>query len=314
MAKIGLWRWLRMRLSVYLMRFILGFRMRSVAKRDLLRFGEMKPRRVRIPSRDAGRDIIGDLYYPPGDSTAVTKRPVLVNWHGSGFVIPSLGSDRVFCARFARETGAIVLDADYRKAPENPYPAATNDVEDTLKWIASKPDEFDGARVAVSGFSAGGNLALVAASTFREDLARHGVHITAVAALYPVTDLSIDPESKKVPNPVRPIPPKIAAVWDDCYTPDSTLRADPRVSPSLAEPSLFPNSTTIITCDGDTLSPEANALASRIEETGKVVVHKTLPGMPHGFDKGCAEGSPQEEQREIAYSLVIRTLQAALKP
>ncbi|ETS78150.1 hypothetical protein PFICI_10212 [Pestalotiopsis fici W106-1] len=315
MAKIGIWRWLRIRLTVYLIRFILGFRMRSVAKRDMIRFGEMKPRRVRIPSRDPGRFIVGDLYYPTGESGTTTsaKRPILVNWHGSGFVLPCHGSDRVFCTRFARETGFVVLDADYRKAPENPFPAAVHDVEDTLKWIASKPDEFDATRVAVSGFSAGGNLALVAASTLRQDLVKFGVHVLAVAALYPPTDLSIDAASKKVPNPVKPIPAGTAAMFDDCYTPESTLRMDPRVSPSLAEPSLFPLSTTIITCEGDTLAPEAKALASRIEEAGKAVVHKTLPGMPHGFDKDCTDGSPQSEQREVAYSLVIRTLQAALK-
>jgi acetyl esterase/lipase len=315
MAKIGIWRWLQIRLTVYLIRFVLGFKMRSVAKRDMIRFGEMKPRRVRIPSRDSGRVIVGDLYYPPGEagSTTGTKRPVVVNWHGSGFVLPCHGSDRVFCARVAKETGFVVLDADYRKSPENPFPAAVHDVEDTLKWIASKPDEFDATRVAVSGFSAGGNLALVAASTLRQDLAKHGVHVLAVAALYPPTDLSIDAASKKVPHPVKPIPAGTAKMFDDCYTPDSTMRMDPRVSPSLAEPTLFPSSTTIITCEGDTLAPEAKALASRIEEAGKAVVHQTLPKMSHGFDKDVTEGTPRSEQQEVAYSLMIRSLQAALK-
>ncbi|KAH8203143.1 hypothetical protein TruAng_002664 [Truncatella angustata] len=315
MASISIWRWLHIRFVVYLFRIIATFRLRSLAKRDLLLSDDIEPRRVRLPSRDQGRFINGDLYYPPGLSGSLShgKRPVLVNWHGSGFVIPCFGSDRLFCARVAREAGIVVLDADYRKAPENPFPAAVNDVEDTLRWIASRPDQFDVTRVAVSGFSAGGNLALVASSSLRPDLSRFGVKIVVVAALYPVTDLSIDSAAKKVSNPVKPIPASIAALWDDAYAPDRALRKDPRVSPSLAEPSSFPETVVIIASEGDTLSPEANALAANLQETNRTVVNKTLPGMAHAFDKGCLENTKEWHQREIAYSTVIRSLQVALK-
>ncbi|KAK6087171.1 hypothetical protein SCUP234_01802 [Seiridium cupressi] len=311
----GIWRRLKIRALIYLFRVVSSFRLRQVAKRDLLLAGDIQPRRVYISSRDPGRDIIGDLYYPPdlSSSSSPGKRPILVNWHGSGFVIPSLGSDRSFCAQVARETGIIVLDADYRKAPENPFPAAINDVEDTLKWILTRPDEFDARKVAVSGFSAGGNLALVASSSLRQGLDGAGVNIVAVAALYPVTDLSIDPATKKVPNPVRPIPASIAAMWDDCYAPDATQRSDPRISPSLAATSSFPETVAIITAEGDTLSPEAIALASALEKTDKTVVNETMPGMPHGFDKRCTKGTEGWDQREIAYYLVIRSLREAFK-
>lgn len=312
---ISIWRWLKIRFVVYLIRVLSGFRMRRIAKQDLLVSDDITPRRIRIPSRDKGRYILGDLYYPPGTSSSSTpeKKPVLVNWHGSGFVLPCLGSDRPFCARVARETGAIVLDADYRKAPENPFPAAVNDVEDTLRWVASQSEEFDASRIAVSGFSAGGNLALVASSSIRQELSSIGLQIPIVAALYPVTDISIDPATKTVPNPVRPIPANIAGLWDDAYTPDSAIRKDPRVSPSLAEPSAFPDTVVILTCEGDTLAPEAIALASRLEETNRTVVNKTFPNMPHAFDKGCKEGTKESEHRDVAYNLVIRSLKDALK-
>ncbi|KAK9773089.1 putative Alpha/Beta hydrolase protein [Seiridium cardinale] len=311
----GIWRWLKLRAVVYLFRFISNFRLRQVAKQDLLLAGDIQPRRVYIPSRDPRRDIIGDLYYPPdlSSSSSPNKRPILVNWHGSGFIIPSLGNDRAFCAQVARETGIIVLDADYRKAPENPFPAAINDVEDTLKWISTRPDEFDASKVAVSGFSAGGNLALVASSSLRQGLDDAGINIVAVAALYPVTDLSLDPVAKKVPNPVRPMPAVFAVIWEDCYAPDASQRSDPRISPSLAATASFPETVAIITAEGDTLSPEAIALALALEKTDKTVVNKTMPGMPHGFDKGCTKGTKEWDQREIAYYLVIHSLREAFK-
>ncbi|KAI1847548.1 hypothetical protein JX265_000799 [Neoarthrinium moseri] len=308
MASHGFFTYLRLKLVATLIRFVARM---ALAQRDRQLPGNIEPQRIRIASREKGRSINADLYYPPSTESSGPgpgKRPVLVNWHGSGFMVPGLGSDRAFCARVAREAGIIVVDADYRKAPECPFPAAVEDVEDALRWILSRPDEFDPNRVAVSGFSAGGNLALVASSSLRHDLSLAGIDISAVIAVYPPTDLSIHARAKTVPDPVKPIPGGIAALLDDCYTPDPATRKDPRVSPSLAEPSLFPNLVAIFTCQGDTLSPEANALADRLQGGKRQVVHHTLPGMPHAFDKGCEEGTPKWEQREFAYSSIIKTL------
>lgn len=315
MGSLSIWRRVQVRIVIYLFRILTRLQRKKLLKLDQLVGYDTKPIRVLIPSRDQGRAIIGDLYYPPGltGSSPAEKKSVIVNWHGSGFVLPCFGGDRVWCSRVARETGAIVLDADYRKAPEDPFPAAVNDVEDALKWIASKPDDFDTSRVAVSGFSAGGNLALVAASSLRQGLSHAGLQIQCVAAFYPVTDLSIEATSKNVPNPIQPIPGSIASQWDDAYTPDASDRLDPRVSPSLAEPSSFPDTVVIITAEGDTLWPEAVALAEKIRETDRTVISDNLPGMHHAFDKGCEEKSKQWDQREIAYSTAIRALRDALK-
>lgn len=95
-----------------------------------------KWRQIRIPTRDPGRFIEGRAYGPQPEISN-GKLPVLINWHGSGFVIPLFGTDHAFCSRVARETGFLVLDVDYRKAPESPYPGPVDDVEDTLRWIAS---------------------------------------------------------------------------------------------------------------------------------------------------------------------------------
>ena len=81
--------------------------------------------------------------------------------------MPNLGQDHSFCEQIAREANVLVLDADYRKGPEHPFPGATEDVQDVLRWVQSQPRVFDLDHIALSGFSSGGNLALVASSELR---------------------------------------------------------------------------------------------------------------------------------------------------
>ncbi|KAK7209419.1 hypothetical protein V2G26_016597 [Clonostachys chloroleuca] len=276
-----------------------------------------KWRQIRIPTRDPGRFIEGRAYGPQ-PQTSNGKLPVLINWHGSGFVVPLFGTDHAFCSRVARETGFLVLDVDYRKAPECPYPGPIDDVEDTLRWIASEDQKellgADANQVAVSGFSAGGNLALVAASSLRDEI--QGINVPLVLAFYPVTDISINPDEKTVPNPITPIPNWLAGLFNDCYAPDKTARTNPRVSPGLADPSSYPDTVLIITCEGDNLSPEANDLAARIDAADdgrRTVIHRCLPGVPHGWDKACKEGTNAWAQREVAYSLAVETIKASLR-
>jgi acetyl esterase/lipase len=273
--------------------------------------------RLNIPSRDgAGRHIRADLYLPDTntDSTASlpTPMPVLINWHGSGFVIPMLGSDAEYCAYISRTTGMAVLDADYRKAPENPFPAALHDVEDVIRWVASQPERFDRQRIALSGFSAGGNLALVASSS-SSSVRSLPIDIKAVVAFYPPTDLSIAPEAKRAPDPrSRPIPAAVARFFNRCYIPDSASRKDPRISPAYADKDGFPGTVVIITCDGDNLAPEGDALATKLDDGRHRVVHVPLKGVGHAYDKGGKEGSVERKRRNESYGLVADVLREVL--
>jgi hypothetical protein len=98
---------------------------------------------LEIPSRDRGRSIPANLYLPPNAQLNPTSPlPVLINWHGSGFVLPGHGADAIFCARMAETAGIAVLDADYRKGPEHVFPAAINDAEDALRWVNRQPTEI----------------------------------------------------------------------------------------------------------------------------------------------------------------------------
>ncbi|KAL1881692.1 hypothetical protein Plec18167_003291 [Paecilomyces lecythidis] len=291
--------------------------------------------RLRIPSRESGRFIVADLYTPDqnsngsranvkDDSDNGKRTPIVINWHGSGFVIPSLRSDAPYCSLIANETGSPVLDADYRKGPEHPFPAALEDVEDVLTWIVTtQSSRFDPRNIVLSGFSAGANLALVASSSLQQQLkqrlpsaAEHDFEIKATVVFYPVTNFTILPEAKVVPKPRYPIRPALGHVFDACYVPDSvvdrSVMRNPLISPSLADERSFPATLVIVTCEGDTLAPEANELAERLKRgEGRKVVNVQLEGVGHAFDKFL--GGIERKRREEAYGLVVEVLREVFK-
>ncbi|PKS05688.1 hypothetical protein jhhlp_002784 [Lomentospora prolificans] len=267
---------------------------------------------VKVPSRDAGRAIDAWLYYPDDYSVDFPSSalPVLINWHGSGFVNLALGLDHEYCSYIARTNNMLVLDADYRKAPENPWPAPVEDMEDVLAWVSEQQATMDLSRVALSGFSSGGFLALIAASSLRTNYPK--LNIQAVVTIYAGTDIAADNKTKTVPHPVRAIPPWVLDIFFDSYAPPHVSREDPRVSPFYADPGLFPSRVTMVNCSGDILRPEADALADKLKAAGCQVQVVCLENMPHGFDKGCEPNTPEWEKKEYTYKLVADSLKEAL--
>lgn len=231
---------------------------------------------------------------------------MLVNWHGSGWTIPFHGSDSAFCSRLAKELDAYAIDADYRKAPEHPFPAALDDVRDVLAWVASQPERFDTSRVAVSGFSAGASLALIASSTLRKSL---NLDIKAVVANYPVTDLSLKAEDRIIPHPVDPLPPSILELFYSNYVGvDDAMRKDPRVSPMYARGEDYPGTVVMVACGGDTLYPEAKRLAEKLDDGSRKVVKCVLERMNHGYDTGAKAGTAKWENREKVHVMAVEAL------
>ncbi len=109
------------------------------------------------------------LYSPISRAKQQSKLPVLIYFHGGGFVIGSLQAHDILCRELARLSGVAVLCVDYRLAPEHPFPAAQNDAWDALQWLHQNADELglDAQHIAVGGDSAGGTLAAVCAHLAR---------------------------------------------------------------------------------------------------------------------------------------------------
>lgn len=299
-------RYFQLKLVVVFLRAISWYQTRALRQAPLPPGTQRE--RVRIPTRDSGRFLDGYIYYPPTDAdpSSARRRPVLINWHGSAFMFKNFDMDKAYCSYVAREAGICVLDADYRKSPETPFPGAVNDVEDTLRWVGTQSHRFDTESVALSGFSSGGTLAMVASSSLRGAVPELSVKIGV--AVYAGLDLAVDPATKEAPRPGRVIPLKIAKLITECYAPDPATRTDPRVSPSLAEPDAYPDSMVVLTCDGDNFAPEANALAEKLSDGKRKVTHRMLEGVDHGFDKGAVDGSVEARQRDVAYSLIVEAI------
>ena len=137
--------------------------------------------KVWFPSRDKGRKIFANIYRPVG--LKEESMPVHINVHGSGFAIPAFfGNSRYFCYVLAKLLQCVVIDTDYRKAPENPFPRGSIDVSDCILWVHSQPQRYDLSRVTLSGFSAGANLAMSALQQITPGM------IKAIIAFYPPSD------------------------------------------------------------------------------------------------------------------------------
>jgi acetyl esterase len=222
-------------------------------------------------------DIPVRIYTPEGE----TPLPILVFFHGGGWVIGTLdGYDHV-CRALARAIPAIVISVDYRLAPENRFPAAANDCYAALCWAAENAASIDGdpARVAVGGDSAGGNLSAVVSLMARDH--RHPL-VAHQLLVYPVTDLRGSTESMRTNGEGYFLTQKTMLWFADHYTtPEQRLL--PYASPLLAPDLHGLPSATVITAEFDPLRDEGEAYAARLRESGVLVEQTRYDGMIHGF-------------------------------
>lgn len=240
---------------------------------------------LRIPSRDNGRTIKAHLYKPSAENAGSKgpPHPTLVQFYGSGFAMRLHGADEAFCRLIATATGYVVLDVEYRVGPEHPFPAAVNDVEDAVKYVLDRPEEYKTSQVSVSGFSSGGTLALITLTLFPP-----GTFQSAIA-FYPATNLARDPSLGKPPAPdAKPRSTFATRIFRDAYIGEMDRR-DPRISPAYADASSYPANMLVITGELDSSALEAEELAEKAETEGvaggRNVTLRRMKGCGHGFDK-----------------------------
>ncbi|KAJ6178271.1 hypothetical protein N7519_008732 [Penicillium mononematosum] len=283
---------------------------RSIAKSywNLLRINSHPDETIFIQSRNREHSITVHIYRPPVTEALQTPSPVLLNFHGSGFVVPAHGSDDEFCRQMSQKTGYIVLDVEYRLAPENPFPAALNDTEDAINWVLGQPTKFDISKVAISGFSAGGNLALALSSCIFPPET-----FSSVVAFYPTVEVFVDPSAVAAPDPNgQPFPTFVLRLFARCYMLDGHDPKDPRISPAYADFDRFPRRVLIVTAAYDSLAVEAENLAARLREnSGRIVISERMERCNHGWDKMAKEGTFEWEAKERAYKLAVDMLKCA---
>ncbi|KAH7338961.1 Alpha/Beta hydrolase protein [Rhizoctonia solani] len=264
-----------------------------------------------IKSSSSFRKIKINVFEPPDfDPSPGKKYPVYINFHGSVFIIPSLGTDADFCRIVSNRTGAIVLDCDYAKAPEWPFPAAPEDVKNAITYVlANKEGYFDISRIAIGGFSVGGTLALTAGASQPKGV------LKGVVAMYPATDLSIDHRTQTPPHlsdgNSNTLPPWLIHLGYASYINFNTDLSDPRLSPMNTDIPSFPERILLVVCEEDPLRDEALGLAEKLKTAGIKLDLKELPKMVHAWDKEAKErtlaGAARHEAYEAAVDMLVMT-------
>jgi len=234
-------------------------------------------RELCIPGPDG---LIPARHYRPADGHGA---PLLVFYHGGGFVIGDLDSHDELCRLICRDAGVHVISVDYRLAPEHPAPAAGDDCYAAYLWAVRNAAELgaDPARIAVGGDSAGGNLAAVVSQAARDEGAQAPV---LQLLIYPVTDLVSDTRSKVLFADGFFLRKADMDWFRACYLSGSALApSDPRVSPLLAADLSGLPPALVLTGGFDPLRDEGTAYAEALAAAGVPVDHRRYGALVHGF-------------------------------
>ena len=218
------------------------------------------------------------LYVPFGKGPF----PVLIYFHGGGWVIGDIESSDGLCRTLTNAVGCIVVSVDYRLAPEHPFPAAADDAYHATLWAATNASSFGGdpSRIAVCGDSAGGNLAAVVAQIARD---RGKPAICFQLLIYPVIDAACDTPSYSE-NAEGYFLTKDAMQWFwNHYVRNDADRSHPYASPLRARTLSGLPAALVITAEFDPLRDEGERYAERLRAAGTPVQLTRYDGMIHGF-------------------------------
>ena len=210
------------------------------------------------------------LYRPAG-----ARRGVVVHLHGGGFVLHDVEVHDAAARRLANRSGTTVLSVDYRRPPEDRFPAAPDDVDTVLRWLDREGPSrgLDGPTYA-HGDSAGGNLALVAAL-------RHPGRFRAVVLIYPFLDPTGSSDSYR--TAADGFDPREAAWYWQQYAASAADLEDPDLAPLRSDRLGTLPPTLVVTAEHDPLRDEGEELARRLAEAGVEVVATRYLGQVHGF-------------------------------
>lgn len=213
----------------------------------------------------------------PGDAL-----PLVLFFHGGGFVTGSVGTTDSICRAIAQEVAAVVLNVEYRLAPEHPFPAAIDDAHTALRWAFENAEALgvDPERIAVMGESAGANISAVLAHMARDE---GGPRLRHQVLVYPGPDASRSAPSMEENAQGAFLTRESIEYFDRCYAPRPEDRSDPRVSPILYPSFADLAGATIVTAECDPVRDEGRAYAEKLAGAGVEVALREYEGMPHGF-------------------------------
>jgi acetyl esterase len=252
-----------------------GFAQGALSPGEPERIAHVENRKIPGPNGEIGVRI-----YRPD---ARPKQPVLVYFHGGGFVLCDLDTHDGTCRSLANGAGCTVVSVDYRLAPEHRFPAAPEDCYAATRWVAERGASelgVDTSRLAIGGDSAGGNLTAVVAQMARD---RRGPKLAYQLLIYPVTDARFDTPSYR-DNAEGYFLTTSAMKWFwKQYLADAAEADNPYASPLRAKDLGGLPPGLCITAEFDPLRDEGEAYAAKLRKAGVPVATSRYDGMFHGF-------------------------------
>jgi acetyl esterase len=237
--------------------------------------------------------------------------PVVVFFHGGGFVIGDIDTHVSMCAEIARRLDLPVVSVDYRLAPEHPWPGAPDDAEAAARWVAENGAVFGRAftSLVLCGDSAGGNLTLVTGLALRDRPA--AVPLTALLALYPATDPGGDFPSGRAFGDGFGLDASDMKFYGEMFKSD---RSHWRGSPLAGDQTGMPP-TLVVTAGLDPLRDQGRAYAAKAIAAGVATTYREFPGVIHGF-LGFRRAIPSAQKDfeivlDLAKALIAESLATA---
>lgn len=262
---------------------------------------------VTIPG--AAGDLDARVYWPEGAEAGSEPLPVIVYFHGGGWVIADLDVYDASPRALANQAKAVVVSVHYRQGPEDKFPAAHDDAVAAYTYVVENAQQWNGdaERIAVAGESAGGNLAInVAIAAGDQKLTAPD----AVLAVYPVAGDDLETPSYIANQNAVPLGKADIEWFVGHYLNDMTETADPRIdlvgSADLA--GLPP--VTIVAAEIDPLNSEGMLLRDKLEAAGVEVAYQNWNGVTHEFF-GMAGVVPQAKEAQDFAGAELRAAFAA---
>jgi acetyl esterase/lipase len=271
-APVSVWRRITYAVKLYLFKSLLttffslgllpGFRDRAI----LPTFTKVYPVQPTLTNR---------VFVPKSYKSGDPPLPLFLDIHGGGFALGSPFIDDKFCSHFAHDNGLLVISLDYPKAPAYPFPAAVHGLVDVVRVILEDDSlPFDKKKVAIGGFSAGGNLAFAVSQN--EHLRGK---IGGVISYYPPVNFVTKTSEKLATRPANAGPDPLehsAAMFNWAYVNQGQDLRDPLLSVTFIPRARLPPKIYLIGCERDMLCYEAEKMADKLAAKGT--------GKREGFD------------------------------
>ena len=219
------------------------------------------------------------IYRPAGASRG--SRPLIVYYHGGGWVIADLDTYDAAPRMLAKQLGAVVVSVEYRHAPEFKFPAQHDDAFSAYRWVLSNARAWGGDvnRMAFAGESAGGNLAIATAIAARNSRLMMPRHILSV---YPIADSRMNLPSRALGANAKPLSTPDLSWFGYYYIRRPTDGQDPRINLVAANLRGLPP-VTIVNAQIDPLTSDGINLSAALRRSGVQVAQRTYPGVTHEF-------------------------------